>query len=90
MANGDDSLVHLFHTIWSAGLTLLGAAFMGIVKWNWSRLTKELDGKLDKSSFDDLREDLSHRWEQQDKMHAENRQRLDRIVDGLGKLSRRR
>lgn len=51
--------------------------------WNWNRLTKEIDEKADKSEVTQLRSDLAERWRQQDTIQAENRKRLDRILEGI-------
>lgn len=90
MANGGDSLIHWVHSAWLAGGTLITGAFMGIVKWNWNRVVKQIDDKADKSEVTQLREDLSARWETQDRMHTENRGRLDQIYQELLKSQRRR
>jgi hypothetical protein len=83
MANGDDTLIHLIHTLWSAVLS----AFGGLIVWNWNKLSKEVDTKADKTDVGQLRSDLVERWRQQDALQAEIRQRLDRIVDGIAKLN---
>jgi hypothetical protein len=81
MANGDDSFIHLFHTVWSGVLTVFG----GLIVWNWKRLVDQVDGKVDKTEVETLRKELRDRWVAQDSMHQENRTRLDAIYQLLAR-----
>lgn len=84
MAAGDESLVHLIHTVWSGVLTALG----GLIVWNWNRLVKEVDKKVDRSEITQLREDLRQRWQAQDQVQKESRTRLDAIYKLLARRVR--
>lgn len=77
----DDNTVHLIFSLWCAALTIIGVLFM----WMWNRLVKQVDDKAEKTEVTQLRDDLRERWITQDKMHAENRTRLDRIFDRVVK-----
>jgi hypothetical protein len=73
----EDSIIHIVFALWSGSLTVLGVLIM----WIWNRLIKQVDDKVDKYEVEQLRKDLQERWVTQDKMHRENRVRLDRIFE---------
>jgi hypothetical protein len=83
MSNGDDSLIHLIHTIWSGALTVLAGALIAIVKWNWTKLSDKVEqidkGKVDKDALELLRDDLKERWRSQDQLQVLASKRLDDI-----------
>jgi hypothetical protein len=81
MPNGEDSLIHTIHTIWSAILSGMFAILAGIVGMFGRRLLGELDRKADKDDVDQLRNDFQASMESQERMHRENRLRLDRILE---------
>lgn len=81
MANGDDSWIHLILEIWTGVLTTLGGLFW----WNFSRMADTLDRKAEKEEVATLREDIALWRADQQQQHAENRQRLDMIMQALGR-----
>jgi hypothetical protein len=83
MANGDDSWIHIVHTLWSAALT----ALLGLAGWNWKSLTDRVESKADRTELDTLREDLASWKGDQQTQHKENRDRLDNIYKLLVTLN---
>jgi hypothetical protein len=80
-----------WHLIWTGMLTLLGF----LLKWNLNQLTKQIDDKANKTevtnikeALENLRKDRAERDERSEAMHAENRQRLDRILEGMAAVRR--
>lgn len=61
MANADDSVIHLIHTVWSGALTLLVAVIGWFMRWNWNRIVTELDGKADRETVLDVKADFERR-----------------------------
>lgn len=73
----------VFHTLWTAAITVAGA----IVAFFTKRLVDQVDSKADQSDVDDLKQnmrDFLSREERerirQDSQHAQNTLRLDTII----------
>lgn len=100
----EDSLIHLIHTVWSAGLTALLALLGGIVKWNWTRLADRVEqiaglheDKADKNEVTQMGDRLAKLIGDMDTRAQADRTRMANDIQLLvgkvgmieGKLSRR-
>jgi hypothetical protein len=81
----DETLIHWLFGAWSWVLSLLG----GILMWNWNKLTTDVDRKADHSDLEQLRAEFYEGREAQERMHTENRRRLDDIYQLLATGKRR-
>jgi len=70
----------IFHTTWTAVITVAGA----IVAFFTKRLVDQVDGKADKCDVEELREMHRDLLLRQDQQHRDNTQRLDKIIMELG------
>ena len=81
----DDTILHWALGLWSGLLTVLGA----LVGWSWNKMNSQIDGKADQEDVDQLRESFREQQEVQERMHRENRERLDDIYQLLATGRRR-
>jgi hypothetical protein len=70
----------VFHTTWTAIITVAGA----IVAFFTKRTFAQLDAKADKCDVDDLKRDIKDFIERQDRNHESNTKRLDQIILHIG------
>jgi hypothetical protein len=70
----------IFHTTWTAVITVAGA----IVAFFTKRTLDTLDAKADKCDVDDLNTRFEKFLERQDRQHTSNTERLDKIILELG------
>jgi hypothetical protein len=76
--------IQLFHTWWSAVITVAGA----IVAFFTKRLVDEIDEKADRCDVADLRQDIRDFLDRQERQHESNTKRLDQIIMELGRGDR--
>lgn len=96
----DDFNIHVGFAVWSALLTALGGFI--VWNWNrlvkqQDDLGDKLDTKVDRAELVQLRQDIQNAQDArerarlednkaQERMHRENRQRLDQILSGIAGL----
>ena len=84
MATPDSGdMFQIFHSIWSAVLTLLG----GLILWNLKSMKSDIDSKAQKDEVSQLREDIADWKKEQWDMHRDNTRRLDKVLDHLARIS---
>jgi hypothetical protein len=81
MSDDPQTGIQIFHTVWTAVITVAGA----IVAFFTKRTIDEIDQKADRSEVTSIKQDIRDFMVAQAEQHKSNTSRLDQIIMELGR-----